>query len=563
MKIFNLLETKYNSFTTAVKNYLSVTLGGFNAAYGNNTIFGQIINVLGASVQNIMLYIEDALTEQNKFTAQRKKSIYGLAALSGYNPFLGKAAGVQLKINFTPSNMSELDVLINNHEEMVCTQNGLTYNLILPQEAIIMSIEKDNSTRYIYAVQGRFESQQFISSGGKYYTQNFNFLGNLDTDYLQVRINNEIWEYRESLYDMDPDGKQYTYKVSPSTGVDLIFGNDKFGRALQSNDVIKITYLLHDGESGNLDPNTETYFIFNNILKDILGNEVDGNSTFNVTFANNDPVTSGTNNESVEQVRQMIGLNSRSLVLTGAEHYKQFINKFSFCGYNRTWIEPGSLIVNSLIMKNYKLQLNEGKNYFNLKESDFILSDLQKSSIKTCIENSGMQLAGTSYNIFDPELCKYALYIYIKLKDVKYDQTGLSNQIRKLIGDFFSDINSDIFIPKSDIVHLLKTNISEIDGVEVYFLSEKNETALQTKQYTENTYQYNPSLGKYEKYTKQVKIYGDENPNLGLDSHGNIFLKSNTQFPVLMGGWDFVNKVEETQEIQEITITDPLIIIYE
>lgn len=563
MKIFNLLEIKYNSFTTAVKNYLSKTLSNFNASYGNNTIFGQIINVLSASVQNIMLYIEDALTEQNKYTAQRKKSIYGLAALSGYNPSLGKATGVQLKINFTPSNTSNLNVFINNHESLTCTQNGLTYNLILPQEAIIMSIEKDNSVRYIYAVQGRFESQQFISSGGKYYTQNFNFLGNLDTDYLEIRINDEIWEHRDSLYDMDPDGKQYTYKVSPTGGVDLIFGNDKFGRALRVNDVIKITYLLHDGESGNLDVNTETYFVFNNMLKDISGNDVDGNSTFNVTFANNDSVTSGTNSESIEQVRQMIGLNSRSLVLAGAEHYNQFINKFSFCGYNRTWVEEGSMIVNSLIMKNYRLQLNEGKDYFNLKESDFVLTDMQKSSIKTCIENSGMQLAGTSYNIFDPELCKYALYIYVKLKSNKLEQSYITNQIRNLVGEFFSNVHSDIFIPKSDIVHLLKANISEIDSVDVYFLSEKNETALQTKQYKKDTYKFDPSLGYYKKYTEIVKIYEGENPNLGLDNHGNIFLKSNTQFPILMGGWDFVNKIEETQEIQEVAITDPLIIIYE
>ena len=66
MKIFNLLETQYNNLTISVKNYLSKTLSDFNTSYGNNTVFGQIINVLSAAVQNIMLYIEDALVEQNK-----------------------------------------------------------------------------------------------------------------------------------------------------------------------------------------------------------------------------------------------------------------------------------------------------------------------------------------------------------------------------------------------------------------------------------------------------------------------------------------------------------------
>ena len=77
MKIFSLLDTQYNRFSTAIRNYLSKTLIKNGESYGNSTIFGQFINVLNAAIQNIMLYIEDAFTEQNKYTAQRKKSIYG------------------------------------------------------------------------------------------------------------------------------------------------------------------------------------------------------------------------------------------------------------------------------------------------------------------------------------------------------------------------------------------------------------------------------------------------------------------------------------------------------
>ena len=259
MKIFSLLQTKYTKFEGAVKQYLSKTLSTYNSNYGNNTIFGQLINVLGSTVQNIMLYIEDAMIEQNKYTAQRKKSVYGLAALTGYKPSLGQSANVTLAISYTPANYNCLDVVITNKEMLTCTQNGLTYCLILPQEAIILSATKDNSTRYVQAVQGKFETQTFISTGGKYYTQNINFIGNLDTKFLTVKINNEPWEYVDGFYDMSPDGKQWTYKISPVGGIDLIFGNNKFGRSLKDEDVIEATYLIHDGEAGNVDINTETY----------------------------------------------------------------------------------------------------------------------------------------------------------------------------------------------------------------------------------------------------------------------------------------------------------------
>lgn len=559
MKLFSLLETQYYNFTSAIKNYLSKTLSNFGSNYGNSTIFGQLINVLTGTVQNVMMYIEDALTEQNKWTAQRKKSIYGLASMTGYEPFYGHATGVQLKLTFTPTSTQYLDVIIKNHEKLTCTQNGLQYNIILPQEAIVLNIQKDHSDKYLYAVEGRFESQTFVSNGGKYWTRNFQFVGDIDTDYLTVTVNDEQWEYRSSLYDMTANGLQYTYKVGYTGGIDLIFGNDVHGRALKNNDVVKVTYLIHDGENGNVDPHTETYFVFDNSLDDINGESLDGNSLFNVTFGTTDGITSGSNAEDLESVRNNIGYNSRSFVLSSPENYKEYLSKFSFVGYNRSWSEPGSMIVNTLAMKNYKLNLDNGLDYFNLSENDMILSDTQKESIIKSLENSGKQLAGVTYNIIDPEICKYMLSIYIKLKSNKYDRSYVEAQIRKLIGEFFTNISSDQFIPKSDIEKLIIDNVEGVDGVNCYFLSEKNETALQTGQYTINKYVWNPMRGKYDIETQTVHLYEGENPGLGLDAHGNIELGSDHEFPVLMGGWDWLN----TENKQQVVVNDPLNIIFE
>jgi len=547
MKIFSLLDINYNSFSTKVKGYLSKMLSEHSSQFGSNTVFGQILTVIGNVIQNIMLYIEDALVEQNKYTAQRKKSIYGLASLSGYQPSYGKASVVTLKMNFVPLNKDQdtpINILINNHEQVTCTQNGLIYNLLLPQETIVMNPDRDNHVKYITAVQGRFESQRFVSQGGQYYSIHFRFNGNMDTDYISVKVNDEKWDYCVSLYDMDSNKKQYTWKTSIDGGINLLFGNNQHGRALQANDVVDVTYLVHDGEVGNLNPQLETYFTFDKLLNDINGETHDGNSLFNVTFAETDPITSGSNSETMESVRRMIGLNSRSLVLASPQNYKMFISRFGFVGYNRTWNEAGSMVVNSLILKNFKSLVGTGSDYFKLRPNDFKLSSAQKKSIYDCIESTGNQLAGVKYNIFDPELCKYAMYVYVSLKDHKKDKEHLKSMIRQLVGDFFTNVESDIFIPKSDIIQLIKNNIENIDGVDVYFLSERNETALITGEYVENG--------------ENVKVYGGENPNLGLDSHGNIWLKNDSQFPVLMGGWDY-----KTDEGELFTITDPLIITFE
>ena len=557
MRLFSLLDTQYNAFITSVNNYLSKILSKNNISFGSNTVFGQIITVVGNSIQNLMLYIEDALVEQNKYTAQRKKSIYGLAALSGYEPSFGKATTAAIKLNFLLNNVEPYNIILNNKETLTCTQNGLKYNIILPQEGIILN-SNDNYTKYFSAVQGMFESQRFISTGGQYYTINFKFIGNLDTDYLTVKVNNEVWEPMNSLYDMDSDAKQYTFKASISGGIDIIFGNEAHGRALKANDIVDITYLIHDGENGNLDPELETYFVFDNILNDTNGEAYDGNTLFSITFAETEPVTSGSNSETLEHVRQMIGLNSRSLVLASPDNYKVLINRFGFCGYNRTWSDPNSMIVNSLIIKNFKSNINNGNDYFNLTENDFKLTDLQKNSLITYIKNSGGQLATTKYNIFDPVLCKYAMYVYVKLKADKFNKDLISKQIRHLVGEFFTNIESDWFIPKSDIIHLLKENVEGIDSVDIYLMSQRNEEAIYTGKYIDELYVLNNLTGQYFKKTENVKLYPGENPNLGLDNHGNILLTSNAHFPVLMGDWKYVNS-----EGDEVQITDPLTIIFE
>lgn len=558
MNIFSLLDTQYNNFISKVQNYLSKTLSKNNISFGSNTVFGQIITVVGNAIQNVMLYIEDSLVEQNKYTAQRKKSIYGLAALSGYEPSLGKAALATIKLNFIPNNEGSYKIILNDKTPLTCTQNGLKYNILIPQESIILDINNDNSTKYFSAVQGIFESQRFISTGGQYYTINFKFIGNIDTDYMTVKVNNEIWTPAVSLYDMQSDSKEYTFKTSIVGGIDLIFGNEAHGRALKANDIVEVSYLIHDGDAGNLNPNLETFFVFDNTLNDIENESYDANTLFNITFAENDPITSGSNSETMEHVKQMIGFNSRSLVLASPDNYKVLINRFGFCGYNRTWSDPNSMVINSLIIKNFKNELTNGNDYFKLTENDFILSPMQKKSILNYIENSGGQLSSTKYNIFDPELCKYAMHIYISLKSKKYNRDIISKQIKHYIGEFFTDIQSDIFIPKSDIIQLIKNNVNGVDSVDVYILSQKNEEAIYKGKYTEDIYVLNNLTGQYTKRTETIKLYDGENPNIGLDNHGNIYLTSDSQFPVLMGGWSYIN-----DEKQQINIIDPLTIIFE
>lgn len=561
MKILDLLQTRYTEFQNQVRVYLSKTLKNYDENYGNNTILGQLINVLGSAVQNVLLYIEDGLTEQNKFTVQRKKSIYSLAQLGGYNPSLGKAASCMVRMTVQPNNYNAYSIIVPNKTKLICSYNGLKYNIVLPQEAITFAISDDISNKYLQVVEGSFETQSFMVYGGQLYTQTVLFNGDIDIDYLEVKVNDELWEQKDSLYDMDPDGKQYVVKTSLSKGIDILFGNEQFGRALKLNDKVDVTYLVHDGEIGNIESDEDVYFSFEDEIKDAAGGSINGNEVFVIKLADTNSVSGGTYSESAQKVKEMIGYNSRALVLADPKNYKVFLNRFSFVGYNRTWSEEGSLIVNSIVLRNYKQMLERGSDYFNLNKSDLFLSEAQKQSVKNCIANSGQQLAGVTYNIINPEVCRYAAYVYLKMKDVQYDKTSVEQAIRDAVGDFFTNLESDIFIPKSDLIAVIKGASDAIDGVDVYFLGEKNEQAIIDKKYINKTYTFNPSKGKYDIYEETVRVSDGENPGIGFDEYGNIYLDNNDQFPVLMGGWQFKSsKLGEAP--QYTTISNPLILVF-
>ncbi len=522
MNIFNTKTLLWNDWLTKCKEYMTGKLGEYGNKYGPSNIFGQILTVLNSMTQNLMLYIEDSMTEQNVYTAQRKKSIYGLARSSGYTPSLGSAAHCVCKFTYTQQ-LPISNVVIPNKTSMTSMSNGLKYNILLDKESIIVDTNTVSTVDFTL-VEGNFDEQTFISSGGPLYSLNTSFTGDVDVDYLKVFVNDEEWEMVDSLYDMSPEGRQFMWRVSLSSGIDIIFGDGKYGRILNDGDSINIKYLSHSGELGNISQDDDNFFIFSSPLKDINGNEIDGSQVFTCVVNNNLGVCNGCYSETVAKTKQMIGFNSRSMVLADSNNYKLLLSKYSFVGYNRCWSTPGKLDVNALVIKDYKQKVTTGKDYFNLREEDFFLNLGQKESLKAVIANSGMQYGGVSFNFIDPELKKYVLYFYVRMKnDVSYNKTEISNSIKNIIGNFFSNVYSDIYISKSDIIYNIKKDVPEIDGLDLQIISKAKED-------------------------------GDE--VTGLDTLGNILLEDDTQFPVIMGGWRY--RASNGDEIQ----TSPINIIY-
>lgn len=528
-----------------ITNQLKQWLGSKGITLSPSSIYGQLIQVITSLHYNVMAFLEDALTEQNKYTAQRKKSIFALASQSGYEPHQGSTSSCLIEVVVKNNNVNEGIINIPNYTKMLCRNNGLYYTLLLDNQSIYgIDLARDHRHHTLELVQGKYESQTFSYRERPTFTINLSHIGYLDTSKMVVSIDQEIL-----LPYTSESRKGYLVKYAPVGGLDVVIINDFYSIETDNysqEKTLKIEYICHDGERANFDSQMDlkdVEFIFTDSLYMNNGEEMDGNEILSVSTTSYIP---GTNPDSTEKVRYMIGLNSRTEVLTSPDHFKEYLSRFSLVGYSKTWSEPNSMQVVSRILKDFtvKLDKDDPTSYLKLTENDFILSDFEKQTIKNTIINSNRLLAGTTFDIIDMELHKYAIYVYA---NILHHNSTLIESIRNIILKFFISTEIDGFIAKSDIVEAIENGLSpeqkkDLQSLNVYFLSENNEKAKMESYYLNKKYIYHPIKGYTYLKTEKIWVVPGEDPMVGLDEHGNIDTSEfPNQIPVLMGGWSWRN----------------------
>jgi len=528
---------RINELDTAINNYLTNRFKNFNIKYSPASVYGHIIEVLKGLTQNYMFYLEDSLTEQNKYTAQRRRSVMGLASQSGYQTFMGRSARGTLTLQFLQNANDELEsqiVYIPNNTQVKCSLNGLIYNTLFNSDMMVVNTNTSDIF-YLPVVEGKFETQIVVGKGVELQTFNFDCgFDCVDFDYVTVSVDGEEWGREYSIYDMMASTKGYILKSGINNTFDIEFGVTNHGVIPKVGSNIVVKYLLHSGANGNIQSflHEHTKFTFESDIYDYGMENV--SLTIDVCILQQDgSFSGGSNMETIDTIREMIGYNSRSLVLASPENYNHFLSTFDDIGYKRVWSPLGSLLVNALLLPNIKSKIENGGDYFTLTNEDFRMTTIEKNNIQSFINKSGSQLAGSELQILDYTIKKYSCLIWVKKSEQCYNEDALISYIKNTIGGFFSEIVSDEYIPISDIIYLFKDN-TEIESINVYFISEDNELAKKNGYYYVNVNSY--ESGESVIIYKKVEVAAGVDPHVGMDTHGNILLDTNTYFPVLMGG---------------------------
>lgn len=544
MKLFSTIQTTFENFDNTVRNYLAKTFNDLGMQYTHSQIFGVIFDGMKGIMQNIMFYIEDALTEQNIYKASRKQSVYSLAKISGYEPNYGNAASgtllltVHLNNGLNVKNSSK--IYIKNHSVVNNKINGLKYSVKLPTDYYVIDIEKPLIKHEISIIQGVFETNNYVASGQKLETVKVRCVELFDTNQITVKVDGKLWTRVGNMYDMSENGEEYILDIGFDNGFEITFGDGNFGKKLEEGQTIQIEYLKHAGEAGNVAPGEDTTFMFISYGKDTLGNDVNINnySLLDVETC----LSGGTNSDSIGFIRKMIGTNSRSSVLASDENFKLFFRRFSFIGYINCWSESNSMNINISCLRNFKKELKDIEDYYKLSNDKILLTEEQKVMIKNTLENSKKSFAGISLKFHDPVIRKFAAICYVKIEN-SYDKDVVSANIRSILAEyFFNSIEDTQFISKSEIINKIHNDIDRVKSIDIDFISDLNESAFKTGQYDKYELLYTNGVYKYV----STRVIYEKDITPGLDGYGNISLDSKLEIPMLCGNFYYYpNKAEE------------------
>ena len=530
MKLFTVLQTSFENFDSTIKSYLSKVLGSSGKQYSYSQIFGALYDGIKSVMQNVMFYIEDALTEQNIKTAYRKSSIYSLAKLSGYEPYYGSAAVGIIQCNIVLNAMNNVSnkIYIKNGSSIIDNNSGNIYSVQLSTDYLPIDASKPLFMPQFKVVQGTWKNTAYVSKGDKLETINITTQGLYDTGYIEVKVDGVQYSPAASLYDMEKDGLQYVISSGYDNELDIMFGNGVHGKQLNEGQTISIKYLIHDGISGNLSKNSDYDLVFRDPVYDDEGNKVNDYSFLKLSLYTD--ITGGNDSDTIDNVRKMVGYNSRSLVLASENNFKLFLNRFSFVGQSNIWADENSLDINAICLSDFKNTITDYNQYFNAADNgELLLTNYQKSIITSSLDSSKNVYGGTTFKFLDPIIYKFAAIILIKAPK-EYSRETIKDKISDVLKTYFVDYNKNqSFIAVSDVTKYILDNIPYLESVDISFISDQKERAFK------NGYWY-----KYErkniagswKYVKTKIIY-DSSDNIGIDEYGNISVDAKFELPVL------------------------------
>lgn len=594
-----LTEITYNRLYQQIVLNLKNDYNKANSQFTTASPYGQLLQVITGISQLNTLNVQNVQRSMdlNDPLNQNVKTIRSLAKLGQYNPSRGQCASGSIRVVAKQNvNISEeiggTNIIFRDNMKLKNINNNLDYILDLNQDSIVFSTYNEMPIS-LSVVQGNYKTITFTGKGDKNQSIVIPSINGKEIDNYKVKVfyNSQLLSPKKHKFDMLKDELAYVPLTSFSGGVDILFGNGDEGFIPEDGSIITVTYLITDGQEGNLMNTQLNDFRFIDQPTNEYGDEIDILQLFDIAIETE--INFGNDGDTSDYLKSILPYVSSNFVLAGPDQYKFFLKRlgifslidvytqsragtelinaiYSLAKDNITLLntmsqtdntstlkvlvernlkeiqllrklllsEGGENLVNVFLIPDIKIfyGLNADINYFNIDINAFLLDSTEKARILNYLSAEGLQIITNEVKIIDPVIKKYVLNVTTRLYDDAVE-SNVMNEIVNVVSDYFmNEIRRDR-IPSSDIVRVLD-EIYGIDSVTVEFISEANEQYH--KEYIIKSEQYflkNKQIAADNNIIMNDGKSYDVNASIGLDPLlGDIIIEKD-ELPLIRGGF--------------------------
>ena len=245
---FDQIKTSIKEYLRANSNFTDFDFEGSN--------FSILIDTLAYNTYITAFNSNMVVNESFLDSATIRENVVSLARNIGYVPRSRSAATAVVSFNAEPKTSTATLTLQSG---LVCTGSvgGTSYVFSVPENITASVVNGVATFNNVQIKEGTFLKKQFTVDGSL--DQRF-ILDNsfIDTSTIRVYVKGvsdsglgQLYTQADNVFEVDSASQIYLLQEVQDEKYELLFGDGRFGKKLENNAVITITYVITDGKDGN------------------------------------------------------------------------------------------------------------------------------------------------------------------------------------------------------------------------------------------------------------------------------------------------------------------------
>ena len=414
----------FDQIKTSIKDYLRAN-SNFTDFDFEGSNFSVLIDALAYNTYITAFNSNMVVNESFLDSATLRENVVSLARNIGYVPKSRTAASASISFSVQPKSSTSTVTL---QAGLVCTgtASGSSYIFSVPDNTTATVENGVASFNNLTVKQGTFLKKQFTVDGSL--DQRF-ILDNayIDTSTIRVYVKGtgdtglgNPYTLADNIFEVDANSKIYLIQEIKDEKYELLFGDGRFGKKLENNAVITVTYIITDGKDGN----GATSFTFAGTFK----NESDAieipDNTITVTTIQSSQ--NGSDIESIDSVRNFAPrLYASQYRAVTARDYESIIK-------SKIYPETESV---SVVGGEELTPPQFGKVFISIKpKNGTFVSDFSKQEIKNKLKQ--YSVAGVNPEIIDLKI------LYVEIDSSVYYNYSQVSSVENLKTNVIKSLNS-------------------------------------------------------------------------------------------------------------------------